>query len=126
MEKFFTKKDFHNLEKLLEYLFTEQPINPTKISSAEAAVNYLTGAPPSEINKENLLKIKKIMNNGGWSDDQLPDLLKAIALVDDDPNTALGYLYKRSFQGNPIEKKIRGGGGHGMLKDLLIYLRQND
>lgn len=113
-----------NFETFLQYLLTEQEADPKKIS-ARQVVQFLLGNRPSTMTKRKLLNLKNLLNRSGWKDIQLPDLLKAIYLIDTEPKIAFGYLYRTSHQGHPIENKIPGGGGNGVLKDLQNFLRNS-
>jgi hypothetical protein len=97
-------------------------MNPVKLKGAREAVRRLTSKPPQQLTKQDVEGVYQLMRTTFWKDDQLPDLLKALAVWNTNRKAALGYLFSSSRQGDPIEKKIPGGGGGGVVKDLSRML----
>lgn len=93
-------------------------MHPMKIQAAKEAVDMLTAKSPGELIKSDVEGVYHMMQSAYWKDEELPDLLKAIAVWDSDHDAALGYLFSASKQGNPIENEFPEGGGGGVVKDI--------
>jgi len=102
-------------------ILIREVVDDRKKKAARKVVTFLQ-KHKSALSLDDLTQLHHAMNQGGWSDADLPDLLKAIAVWKSDHTAAMGYLYSASKQGNRIEKKILGGGGGGVVNDLKRLL----
>ena len=98
-------------------------VSPKK-EAARNVVDKLQALGRDGIQKKDIVAAIRALENAGWERGDLPDLFKAYLVFDKDRKAAASYIFDTSFLGNPIEKKVKGGGGEGVLKDLRKTLKE--
>jgi len=91
--------------------------------SARAIRNFLVKAGRDGLTRKMLMESYNHLLKYGWKKEHLPDLRRAIMLIGEERDVAMNYIFKTSVQGHPIERKIKGGNGGGVIKDIGKLLK---